>query len=851
MGALDSKLLPGASVTVNADYHNDLVDKLRSIGSQQTVKMIPSTTRAVVDPGDDSLLPSSVAITDTTDWRGLTRDNLYIAASLSGVGQISTVGFDPNSSITWSYPTADWDGGSLPNVASITFTPYVLTADTNGASVADTTALAALVGVTDGERRVVRANRSVYLYDAGAGSGDILHGAGGYWNEEVGPNWSALTAQTIDITIEQAHDPDFTAALFLNQAPEADYLRMTGGVGRVGIQDLSEFPASVTSVSRTVTAVYIDENDVSIGSDGITITNGDEANWLGDSDRSFLVEGINPGRIKITSTYSYSTGGPNTDIEYTRVIRIGAPDRTWRTAEDTPINPKLRITPNDGFCHFRLGTAVKLDTFTKVGTAVFDSTLPPSQDLVRNLAARLSISGSVDAEGHRAFAAAEAIRSILTGGIGGRVNEYEMTLLAVSPDTSTDLLNVSVGQMVYFPGGAVKIKEILTSGIEITDEGNESIRVSGYGLFEGAVDEEGWISSNADLMTITMEFGYGDQSANDFPRYTFFTENVMSPLGSLPETEIPLPLQIPTTMDDGWYVRTTVSSYWIGGEVTTSTTSWTRAEKLPTGEPTLSITRDGDSFIVDIGGTSNFYGRIYWSTEAILSGTAPSNSTALGAKQPMPTRQVMALTADQYAEPRMIVVDGHFRSRAGTANPTVQRVISSGYTPVGSPVQVLAAEPTNPAPSTNGIWATYNSEYWVSLNGSWIKQNPTADAFYTQTEIDNAFYTKAAIDADNTGRYTKDEADAKFATASTTYTKTEIDAVSTGRYTKAEADAKFATIDNTYTQAKLYTRTESDANFYKKSDVYTKNESDNNYYRKSDVDAQLNAIKARLDALEA
>lgn len=749
MGVLDNKIQAGQPVTVNADYHNELVDRLADRGADQVVRVEASTTKAVIRKSDDALVPSGVVLSDETDWRGLTYEQLYIAVSVTGVGEVADATIDPGGTTTWTWAAADWTTSTFPAQASVTFTPYRLTADITLSSVATSGSLPG--SATTDDRIQVRDTRAIYRWTGSA------------WAIDPGPNWSALPARRVDITVEQGFDPGFTNQLTPHVVPEADFIRLRSGIAAWDVADFTAFPAAVTSVSRAVVAEYLDLDGDPVAPDeestphspGLTVTGGVIADWLAATDRSFTVEAIEPGLVRLTTTYTYSTGGGNLTVDVVRKITVGAPQRHWRTAEDTPATPAFQVTAGNGQTSFKLGTSVALSAFTDNGAAAFDTTLPTTSSLSRSLAARLATTGTSDPEAHRAFAAAETLRSVLASGVNGKVKSYDLTLRPSGDDDQTDLLTIKTGQMVYLPSGAMKVTEILSDGYEMAEDGvTYQLRVRAYGLFEGAVDEIGWVSSNADLVTVSMTFGYGTLADNNFPTYSFTSDRMLTPVAAMPQYEVPLPTQQPTALSDRWYVKANVTALWPGGEVSTSSYDWAAAEVVPTGSPAMTLTRDGDAFNVMLSGTAdNFFGKLYWSKATDLPGTNAAAADALAGAQPVPSRSIVALTMDQYTDARVLTLDGHLRSRGGSASPHVLRVVSQSYTPVGASMIVDTVAPTNPAPVTNGLYHTDGTDLWVSANAAWVKLTPAADNMYTKNEV----YAK-------TETYSKSEVDTSFYT---------------------------------------------------------------------------------------
>lgn len=735
MGALDIKVQAGTPVTVNAEYHNELVDRLAAKGKAQVIRISQSASRVLVSHVDDGCLPPTVAVGDETDWRGLSYENCYIACGLSGVGELSATQIDPGGTTTWSWDDSEWASASLPSAVTVTMTPYFLTSATHHASVATVGSLPG--GASAGDRCLVRDTRTVYEYN-------------GSWSAVGGPTWAAGSPRSASFVLEQTFDPAYGASLHLHLMPEADYLRLVGGAAQFQTYDLSSFPDGAASIARTVVAEYLDTEGNVIGEDGLTVTGGDLADWSAAEDKSFAVEATVAGLIRLTATYDYALGGAQ-QVVVTRKIRVGSPERTWRSAEDTPYTPALTVTPGNGHTGFQLGTAVTLEAFADLGVVSIADRVPASSVLSRELASRLATASTTDPEMSRAFAAAATLRSLFQNGVGGRLNRFTMTLVAGTGTTRADLARIRAGHMVYLPSGAIKIEAVNRIG-KAADGVTDALFVTGHGAFTGDVDETGWITSNAEMIAVSMTFAYGTPGASDFPLRQFTTDRLLAPITSLPQFDVALPHTVPNSISDGWYVKATVIAFWNGGEVVSddAISSWVRAEEVPSGEPLLGVVRDGDTFTCQITGANYpFYGRLYWADASSVYSTVPAAADALTATVPLATNFSVALSPHQSGTQRVLVLDGHFRSAAGTCHPQLQRSVSPAFLPMGTKVIVATAEPgESDVTSTNGLFWKFGDKIWVSLDGAWHKILPTTDDHYTkdevysQEEIDENHYTK-------------------------------------------------------------------------------------------------------------
>ena len=94
MGVLDQPLGPGEQVTIDETFINELVGKLQQRNPSGTMRISPSTHLALVHPDDDvagvqyPLMPSSVVIKDLTPWSEISKDNVVVEWTISGVGHL-------------------------------------------------------------------------------------------------------------------------------------------------------------------------------------------------------------------------------------------------------------------------------------------------------------------------------------------------------------------------------------------------------------------------------------------------------------------------------------------------------------------------------------------------------------------------------------------------------------------------------------------------------------------------------------------------------------------------------------------------------------------------------------------
>lgn len=431
MPSIDQFIEPNETLELNSDVWNQIVDRLRSVGSPGVFRTSASTQYAEVHYDDQDgdpeqhfkLSPGSVVIQDTTDWRGYDPSLIEIEYTLTGVGHLGagslTATSGPNGFVEWKwfnedeftngglslspYTYRDWnaliDNERLPTSVTIQSTAKLTIKETNKPSVSTTTALAAETPNSEGDRRLVSEDGDVYQYTT-TGGGDVAASGGGSWNLVSTATEVVHGTTTTHVLVARAYDPTYLKEIQINLEPEAEFFTLgEEGTTEIRIHDNTHFPDDITLVTRSVTVDRLDNSGNSLGTTGLTVT---AANPIPPGNPTGLLEIDSTSRIINVSTgvlgnirvrVDYTITGPSgTDIlTVYRMLRAHSPIVKAIPNITPPTIPSITtVTPKDGTTTIRLGVKVKLYSYEKQSGPVFlNSFVNPAQTISSAIASRL------------------------------------------------------------------------------------------------------------------------------------------------------------------------------------------------------------------------------------------------------------------------------------------------------------------------------------------------------------------------------------------------------------------------------------------------------------------------------
>lgn len=171
-------------------------------------------------------------------------------------------------------------------------------------------------------------------------------------------------------------------------------------------------------------------------------------------------------------------------------------------------------------------------------------------------------------------------------------------------------------------------------------------------------------------------------------------------------------------------------SFWENGATyETDFSDWTEAELRPEGAPKLELDEaENGLYDVEIDGPGEaFYGTLRW---AEAGERLRRSSDEIGGWEPVPQKARLAVPQGFTGEARL-VLQGHYRSPAGTGQRVVQEASSSAITPPGTPIIEIDSN-SIPAdlsePDTNGILLLGRSRSWMSAGGRWLPISRSLEA---------------------------------------------------------------------------------------------------------------------------
>lgn len=773
MPKLDTHLDPGESLVLDAEFVNELIDRLQERAAPGPFTATASSRTAIVHYDDDvsgtpyPLNPGFITVRDTTDWGSIPRKDVIIDWAVVGVGHFATdqgpaltLRTVPGGSVDWTwaataplpdYVTRDWnrviDGSSLPTSVNITGRARILTNNVDGPSVSVPADLAPLEAET-GHRRYVLTTDTVYEFTEDASSGDVS-GQGGYWNEGAAGSWSEYGIDTVDILVERAYDPDYASRMRAQLVAERESVFLDGGTARITMRDESAFSAA-TAVTRVVTAQYEDGSTA-----GLTVADPTAGvPWLGASSKTITVLAEREGIVRVKAVYTVTSSFAGTStIETTRGAQVWTVGhRSTRVSGTTSLPDRVFVRPGNGRCSVEVGTLVDVYRIFElpsgaVATASEDLNFPiPTLDFSKrsggprgNAAAAVADETGVirltPTEVSQLSSAASTLSALIQTRVEPHLRVYEVALRSRSALTAE-----YVGAHLFAAGIAGRITAFLSN-----DGETQVFRMRGWAPNQYLATSQtaptvsvasGHLTAAADTVSLALTFGYGNRTSPSFPRVSFDHVATIDPDSGVGVITTTLPTERPTTVQDGWYVKYTVASSWDNEVPVTRTTDWQRAEIVPSGNIGVALEREaGDSYAVLLSGTNefDFYGTGRWKSETTTSVPATISEKAL-AVQPeiaqldgMLPRRTQVIVPAQFYKGASWTVSGHFRARGGTCQAAIETATSNTVVPVGLPQ--IQSNSTSPMPDIAAPKSVvfYNSPAgaFCSVGGQWLKLGGT------------------------------------------------------------------------------------------------------------------------------
>lgn len=789
MGVLDQPLGPGEQVTIDETFINELVGKLQQRNPSGTMRISPSTHLALVHPDDDvagvqyPLMPSSVVIKDLTPWSEISKDNVVVEWTISGVGHLggsdilTTDRTFANGSVSWSwaaddeaaepgYTYRDWaasiSGTSLPTTVVVTAVGKYLTSAVTESPVDTTAALAAVVSPDDQEVRYVLETDKVYTFTDGAGSGDIA-GDGGYWDESLAVVWDTYDTTSTSILIDRGYDPNYYNNINIMLAPEREAVFLDGGSGTFTIYDGSTFPSDATVVERELEIQYDDGSSA-----GLTVlTEATEENLLtlAPEEKEITIISEKEGVIEIKATYTVTTPEGDTDYISKKVVRVWSASSRGVTKSGTPSLPSaIKVNPGNGSCNITLGQKAEVYRIKEIAKTTERSEpderytrLPPpslsipvtetSQEI--NKLFKKSVTSETGEEGQtvnltnldlkRLNTAASYVKTATRSLEEASLRAYEVSLRF--PDENFVL--PKVGEMLFAGNIVGRI-----TYVDRNDGQTYTFRMKGWAPTSTHTDypsedrfeyiTDGFITAAADSLSAVLTFGFGDINDEDFPRVSFDKVESFDPDAGISAMAVTLPSINPITTTEGWYVKGYVKASWDGETPVSRSIDWTQAEVVPEAAPSLVLTQErGDVYhaILRGGADYDFYGTYTW------VGSDESTKTA----REVDIQLSNAISRDKQVHVPSTYVStgaylraiGYFRSKGGTPARSQSTAVSQLVYPNGGAVinsTVNSNPPVENAPS--GVSFLSNpAGFFVSVNNQWLQLGDPVSVFVTNLTI--------------------------------------------------------------------------------------------------------------------
>jgi hypothetical protein len=704
--SLSSKLADGETADLGRTFFNDLVERLNDAERPGPLDVSQSAGEAKVHPdsaGNYALIPSEVTLKDATDWGGMGSSRVKIEWTLTGGpghldagnGPTASATTDPGASVSWDWhhdsETSDpyydnnvtraWDampgGQALPGAAEIQVTGKVLTDPANG-------------------------------------------------------TYTAVGSVRREIQVSRAYDPDRVPGtrIRLRASQEIAYLDGDGTAGALLFDD-STFRDAATAVNRTVTARFEGQPE----GEGVALQDRGDApgetgnidgtnDLLSESDwREIGVSAQAAGELTVTAEYDVTTGnGTETHVTKRRIEVVPTPDPAMESTTD-PQPPATELVPTKGRAEVHLGEPVKLTGAAETGS-FFDGSLELSwtDERAAEVARRLDLDDL-------------QVRETVTGGDSVPIEQKQVELL----NRAGTLLNAALGQAT---SRGLSVYEItLDTDYSAPEIGPKSVIRAGGAVFrvQSVIDEQtvqavgikppGWsapetgrVTGNGKWFVVEMEAGYGTAGEPSFPRRTSRFSDVVDPIAGPGRAGLTLPEAEPEHVTDRWHARYRVHARWENGAtVSTDWTDWARAEPVPEGPPSVSLSTKGEMQEVKIEGSGPVYGVHGWrDPEKVPDGAPDSAGRALSGGRVPP--KILTHPPVHHESGSVYVLEGYLRTEAGSCQSSVQRAVSREVSPTGLPV--VSTDSDQPpqdveVPAMDGAILEGPSRKWISVSGSW------------------------------------------------------------------------------------------------------------------------------------
>lgn len=738
MNLLNATLTGGQQAPFDQSYHNDLVAKLQALERSAQIELQTSATQVLVHPeltqdGNDAndypLVPDEVAVSDATSWGLPGESAIKIQWTLeSGPGHIETAGDTaphnavetaPSDTVFWSWdrdsndsyydarPQRAWDaiidGRNLPSAVKIKAEAKALTLETNGSPVDQQSGLSSITGAVDGEKRLVRDEAAIYIYDSSAGS----------WSksQDVSPgDYALISSKTETFLVGRAYDPAAQPGVVPKLDAHQDVVYMSAeGTASVSFDDFTT-TGQEGSAERTITAKLQNGDGSNVSVSGQHLDE-DDIVGVDDNDLRFTATATAPGLLVVEA--EYNTGGETKTT--TRAVRVRPSLDTKLGATTDPSLPPLDINAGKGQITANIGQEVLPQNAVDQGP-VFDEGAKNNwtNARARELTRRLGVEDLTDSDPQvqMLYEAGALLVSALHQPTENGLHRYQIDLPAGHGST---------GQVLLFGSeqGALRLRQKV--GADASEGQLQTWTAVGF-LEDPTTLSSAHLTGNGSVFEVEIKLAYGTASDENFPEETF--HHVVRVRPGQDQAQLTLPRELPDKPSDRWHMSYRVAARWPEGrEVQSEFTPWSNAEVLPqTAASAELVTSDnGPALSISTDGTP--HGLVQWGQQ----GSSPITDQDVAGAEALPTRLPVSPAPQTWngpTSPPHLYVKLLQLAPAGSSRGQIESFDLTLPTDQASEALPLAEVPGNAIPEgwpvVTGMLLKGDTRNWIGIDDSYV-----------------------------------------------------------------------------------------------------------------------------------
>jgi len=438
------------------------------------------------------------------------------------------------------------------------------------------------------------------------------------------------------------------------------------------------------------------------------------------------------GEVTLTVDYDITEGGTTTTKTVKRHLLVKNLETGPLGATFDPKLPAISIAPGNGNATLTLGSTAELAGARRAGTFTSSDSSHPvvRAGQTREIGKRLDLfervedrkrAGLDDFQFDSLSQAAFLIQSVLQTPNARGLGIYELELH--TPD-------VPRNKVVATEHSEFRVVENLGTEGEVT-----TYRAIGTETAAQSYPDTGMVYGAADWYDLTVEAGFFGADAG--PETSLRESFVLKP-GEHENISVEFPTAEPGTLQERWMVRWRVTSRWNNGASTKGEWSeWRAAERMPNSSLSINLedAASGEGYWLEMPEDDyTFHGTVRWRSEE--------------GDEDIDTERVLRSGAvgSQYIEEpparlfggAILEVAGHFRTRAGTGQQSLQRSVTRKVQPAGLPTKD-GTEKSDPdqfsVPETNGVILETKATWALSANGVWVPIGSGAGPVHVQDVV--------------------------------------------------------------------------------------------------------------------